>query len=183
MVCVRRNHNVEMLGEHTTRPAGSDPLLRLRQKNGALWVDNAASPQGNSKKLWLVLRDMPPGGHPLSENDVIMLGRCRFRVRQLVASANGGVQPELGHNDSGEICCPPPSSQDELCSVQCRICLMEGPGEDDPLIVPCACRGSIEYIHLGCLRRWIRGRMNLSDASPGYYFYRAFLCELCRADY
>ena len=28
------------------------------------------------------------------------------------------------------------------------------------------------YVHLGCLRHWIRGRLNLSDRPLGSYFYR-----------
>lgn len=66
----------------------------------------------------------------------------------------------------------------------CRICLLEGPGEDDPLISPCLCKGSIEHVHLGCLRHWIKGRLNLSsDAPSGSYFYRPLTCELCKAVY
>jgi len=181
MVCFRNDTNVEMLSERVSPPLGADPLLRLVQKDGAFWVDKASS-QSSSKKLWLVVRDTPPCGHRLSENDVIKLGRFKFRVRQLVASANGGAQPELRLDDSGVVCCPD-ASQGDLSSTLCRICLLEGPGEDDPLIAPCACKGSIEYVHLGCLRHWIRGRLNLSDTSIGSYFYRALPCELCKAIY
>eukprot|EP00434_Breviolum_minutum_P015873 symbB.v1.2.013987.t1/scaffold1006.1/size144824/8 len=76
------------------------------------------------------------------------------------------------------ICCAvEPNSTGEhggqpVSKLLCRICLLEGPGEDDPLIAPCQCKGSIEYVHLGCLRHWIRGRLNLADRPLGSYFYR-----------
>ena len=39
----------------------------------------------------------------------------------------------------------------------CRICRSpEGP--DDPLRYPCACRGSIKYVHQECLRLWLNRR-------------------------
>jgi len=38
-------------------------------------------------------------------------------------------------------------------------------------------------VHLGCLRHWIRGRLNLSDSPAGSYFYRPLACELCKAVY
>ena len=38
--------------------------------------------------------------------------------------------------------------------------------DDDPLISSCNCNGSIRYVHLGCLRHWIKGRLNLSDSMP-----------------
>jgi len=182
MECVRKGDNVEMLSSCTSLPLGSDPLLRLVQKDGDLWVDKAALPQSSSKKPWLVVRDMPPGGHRLSENDVIKLGRFRLRVHQLVASANDGTQPELRFSDSGSARCQN-SSQGKLHSTMCRICLMEEDDDDDPLIAPCACKGTIEYIHLGCLRHWIRDRLNWSNASVGSYFYQALPCELCQAIY
>ena len=64
--------------------------------------------------------------------------------------------------------------------------------KEDPLITPCLCKGSIEsgasgfhqicsphcghemprfgelrFVHLGCLRYWIRGRLNLTDGATG----------------
>jgi len=39
-------------------------------------------------------------------------------------------------------------------------------------------------VHLGCLRHWIRGRLNLSESGTiGSYFYRPLACELCKAVY
>merc|ERR1719203_2440275 len=113
------------------------------------------------------------------------LGRFKFRVRQLVASACGGQQPELRLDESGIVFAgdKDPNTGADLSSTLCRICLLEGPGEDDPLITPCQCKGSIEYVHLGCLRHWIRGRLNLSDTPMGSYFYRPLACELCKTIY
>jgi len=180
MKCVRTGTDVQMLSEHAQLAPGADPLLRLVQRDGAFWVDKA-SPAGTSKRLWLVVRDLAAKGHMLSEGDIIKLGRFKFRVRQLVASACSGARPELGLDGSGPLC--PAQKTGDLQSTMCRICLLEGPGEDDPLITPCECKGSIEYVHLGCLRHWIKGRLNLSDTPNGSYFYRPLACELCKAVY
>lgn len=75
---------------------------------------------------------------------------------------------------------------EEANSVQCRICLLEGAEENDPLVRACQCKGtsslrlsntgsimylsnvpfiiagSIMYVHLDCLRHWVNGRLNLS---------------------
>ncbi|KAF8088162.1 hypothetical protein N665_0550s0021 [Sinapis alba] len=51
----------------------------------------------------------------------------------------------------------------------CRICRSpEGP--EDPLRYPCACRGSIKYVHQACLRLWLK--------RSGYK-----QCEVCRRSY
>lgn len=184
MVFVRSGTEVIMLGEREAMPPGGDPLLKLVQRDGAFWVDRA-SPSNSSKKLWLVVRELAACGHRLAEGDIMKLGRFKFRVRQLVAVASGGQQPELKLDESGTVCASDkdPKTGADLSATTCRICLLEGPGEEDPLIAPCRCKGSIEYVHLGCLRHWIRGRLNLSDAPGGSYFYRPLPCELCKAAY
>ncbi|KAJ0251927.1 hypothetical protein HA466_0128110 [Hirschfeldia incana] len=51
----------------------------------------------------------------------------------------------------------------------CRICRSpEGP--EDPLRYPCACRGSIKYVHQECLRLWLNRR-------------GCKQCEVCRRSY
>lgn len=181
MKCVRTGTDVAMVSEHAPAAPGSDPLLRLVQKDGTFWVDKA-TPSSSCKKLWLVVKDLSSSGHRLVEGDIIKLGRFKFRVRQLVASACGGAQPELRLDDTGAITAADHNDPDmEQCV--CRICLTEGSTEDDPLVTPCVCKGSIEFVHLGCLRHWIKGRLNLSENTGGSYFFRPLACELCKAVY
>jgi hypothetical protein len=113
------------------------------------------------------------------------LGRCKLRVRQVAPGpaqiGDASPQPLLQLDDTEA----PPTGEEDLSKVACRICLLEGSTEDDPLINPCSCKGSIRYVHLECLRHWIKGRLNLSDASSqcGSYFYKQLTCELCHAAY
>jgi len=179
MKCIRSGTDVQMVPEHVPPPAGADPLLRLVQKDGAFWVDKASP--STSKKLWLVVRDLATCGHKLFESDIIKLGRFKFRVRQMVASSCGGAQPELRLDDTGATCCAEAPNAEN--NSMCRICLLEGSSPEDPLIAPCQCKGSIECVHLGCLRHWVKGRLNLSDNNSGSYFYRPLACELCKAVY
>lgn len=55
----------------------------------------------------------------------------------------------------------------------CRFCLEEKTDQRNPLIAPCDCKGSIEFIHLLCLNRWRMG--NVED---NYEF-----CNLCNSPY
>jgi len=180
--CCRSGAEVQLLGGDAAaqQHPGSEALLRLVQRDRSFWVDKA-TPSGNTRKLWLVVRELASKAHQLSESDVIKLGRFKFRVRQLVGTEQTNTQPELRLDDVGTVCCP--CSEADVATSSCRICLLEGSGPDDPLIAPCQCKGSIEYVHLGCLRYWIKGRLNLSDNSGGTYFYRPLACELCKATY
>jgi len=183
MKCVRSGTDVQMLGEHAPMPTGADLLLRLVQKDGVFWVDKASSSSISGRKIWLVVRDLATCGHRLIENDIIKLGRFKFRVRQMVSAMCGSSQPELRLDDNGLQCHVSLDNFEEFTLTQCRICLLEGSSEDDPLITPCECKGSIEFVHLGCLRHWVKGRLNFSDNAQGSYFYRPLACELCKATY
>lgn len=49
---------------------------------------------------------------------------------------------------------------------ECRICLQDD--ADSDLTRPCQCSGSLQYVHVDCLRRWVKesGRRN---------------CEICKS--
>ena len=36
----------------------------------------------------------------------------------------------------------------------CRICLNEQFTEDNPLVSPCKCAGTMQNVHIACLRGW-----------------------------
>lgn len=179
---IRLGTDVQMLRDGEMPPANGEAMLRIVQREGAYWIDRAAH-TSSSKKLWLVVRDLPNSGHSLSEGDVMKLGRFKFRVRQMVTSQSSIEQPNLLLDDSGTTCEIDPNHEELLSDTTCRICLLDGSTNDDPLIRPCKCKGSIEYVHLGCLRHWIKGRLNLADAQEGSYFYRPLPCELCKSSY
>jgi len=176
-------------------PAGGDYLLRVASKEGGGFTVHPAERTGvhpGARKLWLVVRDLQFRGHVLQEGDVFKLGRFKLRVRQMVpgpssqaalAAGASTVQPEL-QLDETEAEAGPTEQQQDLSTIPCRICLLEGSTDDDPLISSCNCNGSIRYVHLGCLRHWIKGRLNLSDSMPnGTYFYKQLTCELCHSSY
>lgn len=170
-------------------PPEAEPLARLVVRNGKFCVDGTRTIGQTSDgvrkggKLWRVVKGVP-GGHYLQEGDSIKLGRFKLRVRQLV--------PDSPHSVPQEALCTVTPSAPRLCTspppeiadiFPCRICLLEGSPADDPLVRPCECRGTIEYVHLACLRHWIRGRLDLAESSAGSYFYKPLACELCKGQY
>lgn len=70
----------------------------------------------------------------------------------------------------------------------CRICLGEGmceSNEDDEekiLITPCNCTGSSKFIHVKCLRDWIKTkRVVKENTNTVNYIFKLNKCELCQA--
>ena len=72
----------------------------------------------------------------------------------------------------------------------CRICYLdEFDKENNPLIKPCKCSGSMKYIHYECLIHWIKTRI-LLDRSTYYsnellsvYQLQNLECELCKSKF
>ncbi|KAF8819102.1 FHA domain-containing protein [Cardiosporidium cionae] len=73
------------------------------------------------------------------------------------------------------------------CGTQCcRICLSNYMEFGNPMVSPCKCKGSMEFVHLKCLRTWMMGRLNIQngnlDATVSF-FWRTLDCELCKTAY
>ena len=68
----------------------------------------------------------------------------------------------------------------------CRICYIEEEDEDNPLVQPCICSGSMKFIHLSCLKHWISTRSCVKiDATEkcSVYIIKAVECELCKTKF
>ena len=66
----------------------------------------------------------------------------------------------------------------------CRICYIEEDDpENNPLLQPCLCSGSMKYIHLSCLKHWISTRSCEKIDTTTYcivYIIKPVECELCK---
>lgn len=79
----------------------------------------------------------------------------------------------------------PRLSTDRRNNLQCKFCLsndLEDP--KNPVISPCKCSGSMKFVHLQCLKSWIRRRISVKESSQVTLIkWKSLSCELCRAPY
>ncbi|XP_030018549.1 E3 ubiquitin-protein ligase MARCHF7 isoform X2 [Sphaeramia orbicularis] len=57
----------------------------------------------------------------------------------------------------------------------CRICQMGEESSSNPLIQPCRCTGSLQYVHQDCIKRWLRSKIDSGTNLEGIT-----TCELCK---
>ena len=197
----RRGNDVVVIPEDSPRPASAEYLtsLCLEKATGSFRIlQRDGIP---CKKLWSVVRANAPSGVRLREGLVLKLGRFKLRVRQICVKPEdvesmpsstdsrdrkSGFAPDLRLGTKGVICGLTTADSERDSSIkqlQCRICLCEGPGEDDALVVPCECTGSIRYVHARCLGHWLKGRLGLDNFNGSVYFFRPLACELCHCVY
>uniref|UniRef100_A0A7S2ISG3 RING-CH-type domain-containing protein n=1 Tax=Alexandrium andersonii TaxID=327968 RepID=A0A7S2ISG3_9DINO len=186
--CVRNGANVQLLSRdqvQTSAVVGSEHLVSLVRKDDSLWIHQGMEMVPGSLRPSLVVKDLPNGYHWLRGGETIRLGCARLRVRQVVTAGPALVRPNLKVDCEAPPCLANPEGEEAMEGKACRICMLEGPNEDDPLIAPCICKGSVEYVHLACLREWIRVRRNLPPAgepSDGFE-YHPLKCDLCKGPY
>lgn len=174
-----------VLDGHCLPSQPTDYLLSVRHREGRyLIAPPEKNPQGVStvtpKRAWLVVKQLPHGHYQLQEADVIKLGRFKLRVKQLVKYGPSSLELRLDDVET------PHSTvtAEEAVTMQCRICLLEGGTDRDPLVCPCQCKGSIKFVHLDCLRHWINGRLSLTgDNQSKSFFFKQLQCELCKTPF
>uniref|UniRef100_A0A3Q1GMP5 RING-type E3 ubiquitin transferase n=1 Tax=Acanthochromis polyacanthus TaxID=80966 RepID=A0A3Q1GMP5_9TELE len=57
----------------------------------------------------------------------------------------------------------------------CRICQMGEQSSSNPLIQPCRCTGSLQYVHQECIKRWLHSKIG-----SGTNLEAITTCELCK---
>lgn len=143
---------------------GNDCLLYVSVKDLTFTV-SAFPPY----PMWKVIRSVKgssnPQQHPLVQGTVIKLGRLQFEVKMLKTN-NDFLESVSVKRVADE-------------TLTCRICFIEDQ-ETDPLISVCKCLGSIQYIHLNCLRSWILSKLTPGEETPELKFLKTIHCELCR---
>ena len=110
----------------------------------------------------------------MTEGDVIKMGRLKFRVKELKCAdpskriKNFNLQDLINFKDESD------DSEDEANQIQfnlpCRICLIETYTEENPLICPCNCDGTMKYIHLRCLQRALRSKVTTRSTENALSF-------------
>jgi len=167
MTCVWEEKKIRMAysSRHTDNAM---PVLKLTEKDDGFSVD----PRPSCRTPWLVVSGLR---YALAEGDVFRVGRFSFRVRRLVASDS---EAPVGFTFEETASVNATSSE----TAPCRICLQCGPDGDGQLIAPCDCRGSVEFVHIGCLQHWMRARTTASEGKRAYT-YKMQTCELCKAPY
>ncbi|XP_021178195.2 E3 ubiquitin-protein ligase MARCH7 isoform X2 [Fundulus heteroclitus] len=124
----------------------------------------------------------------LPELEAVFSPRRRLSVLENLSDSVGRVerQPE-GQKEKT----PPSRDQEKLRRIKerllmedsdeeegdlCRICQMrEESSSSNPLIQPCRCTGSLQYVHQECIKRWLRSKI-----SSGTNLEAITTCELCK---
>lgn len=153
----RRGQEVIVLPLDATVPVGAEKLAVIFVHKDSAQLVNAQSMPSEActaQSMWLVISKMKAvrrSGYQLKEGDVIRLASREFAVTEM--SAGHSVRP---HSTGTQLQVGP-------AGAQCKICLGQESSPEDPLVAPCHCKGSVQYIHVECLDRWLASKLRHQD--------------------
>ena len=149
---------------------------------------------------WLVLKNVKGyNGYALSEGDIIRLGKVQLKIKEIkglrkqktikpVIQSKSIYAGGIGGSNRivEEIRKPLIVKTLETCEepVTCRICLSDECTNENFMITPCNCAGSMGWIHLECLQKWLGSKVASRDYnSATCYSWKSLECELCKFKY
>ena len=150
--------------------------------------------ESNLNKMWLVIKEIKkksPAGYKMNEGDWLKLGRVRLRIQKICLQPNrspSSILPDFfskNHEEKiEELEANEENAQEGQEKPTCRICLSDVQTPEDPLISPCKCAGTMKFIHLGCLKEWLRSKVSAKVTQKAMSFHiKDLTCELCKTDF
>ena len=184
-VLVRSGDQVKLVGEGEVGVGSSSVLVGVRRTEGKSYSDEFfIQPSINNEDLWLVVRYMENAeqGLVLERDHIIKLGRVRYRVKEVQDGSEdrpgtgSDTETSEGELEAEEI----PEEREEIA---CRICYDRQRDKEDPLLSHCKCDGSVKYIHLNCLKQWLRSKVTIrSNENSTTYHWKFLECEICKTE-
>lgn len=178
-----------------TNPLFYDQKEEIRNENPAWFVYKESKCPEKYKKF------------RLNEGDIIKIGRIDMRVREIKFREKGDVNNNVNNTNNTNINLKElngasqintekfETSRNEALSKcksikvakhkprTCRICYLEEESEEDPFIHPCQCSGTMKYIHLSCLRKWLGTQICIKVSGTkecSIFLIKNVECELCK---
>ena len=91
---------------------------------------------------------------------------------------NTCYEEEKNNNNNDE------NSENSNTKNLCRICYSSESNINNPLISPCKCNGSMQYIHYNCLKQCIEAKIQKKeDENFKFLIWNNFECEICKCEY
>ena len=133
----------------------------------------------------------------LNMNDIIKIGNTLLKVKEIslgssLFSDNNSVNITKGFSFSKDdtILILKKNSNTNISSSTistnkaCRICLCDDNNEDNPLLSPCGCKGTMKFIHYKCLQRFIFTKnRNDIEVKSKVVSYKPVHCDLCGKEF
>ena len=200
---IYRNHNNIEFSSNKKATNLSEKLLEIikTQNNIELKLNDFEIDENENittpNSTWFLLRKIfmneRMNEYNLKEGDILKIGRITIRIKSIRFKKN---DDDKHKNVSQSINLKKVQNENKVKKIkeknenqtkkECRICYMKEEEIDNPLVQPCICSGSMKYIHLNCLKKWLNTSVIIKmESSKLYniYLYKKAECELCKTKF
>ena len=199
----RYNNDIEF---YIDKKENYEQLLQIKKVENNYHLrlnDYSLDDNGNvttTNSTWFLLRkkflEERMNDYNIKEGDILRIGRITIRIKKIKftkdkdnkdkdnisINTNLNLKENLVEKNTKKIHEKIEKSKYRIC----RICYLEEDTVENPLIQPCACSGSMKYIHLECLKHWLKTSIFIkieSNQDSFLYLYKTPECELCKTKF
>lgn len=142
-------------------------LINVRFENGKFVLTHNDLVEDLNDRMWLVIRYLKEDSsfipYKINPNDIIKLGRMKYRVREFRTNTRHCVNDmDCEFNDVESL---QELTPEELKEAQCKFCWDSAETDENPKLKPCQCKGSVGIIHYHCLKAWIAQKVITKEHS------------------
>lgn len=164
---VMQDSNMHFITEHPEPELSANPLAEITFLENKFYFGKL------QEDLWRVIKYTDPTGYHVHAGDILKFGRIPFKVKEMC-------------NHIGEFTTIDEGVAREAIGIYsaCRICQQDDFDEENPLVSPCGCTGSMKFIHLECLRGWLNTHKIVKESENSVTaIWRVTRCEICHKKY
>ena len=205
---IRDSNNIKIVthNKDKNKDLFTNILCYLKNKNGHYFIScdmkyfmlpNITNINSLDNKLWYIFKnnynenftenfELPP----LQVGDIIKFGRVKYVINEININ---NINTNYDTNNELQIFNLCPHIEHILTSINerneqiCKICLFsEAPCGDPNLYKICNCNGSIQNIHIHCLKTWLKTKLQFKESQNTHilwYYSKRFNCEICKKSY
>ncbi|OMJ89924.1 hypothetical protein SteCoe_7812 [Stentor coeruleus] len=186
LVCVQANEK-EKLGKN-------DRLIATVSLNEGIYMMKILKSMLNSYSdtFWMVINSSSISSYQLSQGDIIKVGSSHFRVNRM-KGFHSSKQLEKQSIKASFISkgglgktfqdIPIDLSNSSYTELFCRVCRETEDSFDDPFISPCACSGTMGYMHYRCFSEWVLSKLHVEKLEFHQIItWDGIICESCRTE-
>jgi hypothetical protein len=168
----------------------SIPLIKLQKQQTSGDLAFIVTPE-QRQRAWLVISQLAKEdgvkGYKLKVGDTFKIGRSVIRVKEIQRPSKARRLEEDSVAELKVASGQPAEHLSNLSSpqsdsnVSCRVCFSSSNGSCNPLLSLCLCAGTMKFIHLDCIRQWLKGKITTRQiGSTLSYYWKQLSCELCK---
>jgi hypothetical protein len=161
-------------------PINNDTLTNLQEK---IWFVVKPNPINNNNNAANTTNTQFQSNfqYMLKTNDIIKLGRIKFVIRDMniIGKTVEKTSEIFKHYIESQ------NIENTEANI-CRICLQSSAEDQNPMISICKCKGSMNLIHLKCLKSWIGHKLTVKEITKKMgisYIVKSYNCEICKEPY